>query len=220
MDKGRFDEAIAAYREALRLKKDLVVARANLAVALRFKAALEKLPRILKGTAGTADAAECLVLAWLCQMPGQKLHAASARFSQQAFAAQPALAANLQTGARYNAACAAALAGCGQGNDGAVLTPMQRLYWRRQALTWLRADLRARARQLESGWPGQAQQARQALLYWLPDAAFNGVRGAQALGRLPAEERAAWVRLWADVADLLGPTKAPLTPGMEKPTRP
>jgi hypothetical protein len=42
---------------------------------------------------------------------------------------------------RYNAACAAALAGCGQGADGADLTPARRAALRAKALGWLRADL-------------------------------------------------------------------------------
>jgi hypothetical protein len=38
---------------------------------------------------------------------------------------------------------------------------------------------------------------------WLEDPGFAGVRGPEALGRLPAAERQAWQRLWADVADTL-----------------
>jgi hypothetical protein len=39
---------------------------------------------------------------------------------------------------------------------------------------------------------------------WLADPAFDGVRGPEALARLPEAERQAWQVLWADVADTLG----------------
>jgi hypothetical protein len=42
---------------------------------------------------------------------------------------------------RYDAACAAALAGCGNGKDTAKLSGDERAAFRKQALDWLRADL-------------------------------------------------------------------------------
>jgi hypothetical protein len=39
--------------------------------------------------------------------------------------------------------------------------------------------------------------------HWLRDPDFNGVRGADALAKLPEAERAGWRKLWADVADML-----------------
>src|SRR5439155_15020384 len=56
----------------------------------------EKLPAILKGEAQPTDAAECLVLAKLCQQPFKGLYAAAARFYAEAFAAKPQLADDLQ----------------------------------------------------------------------------------------------------------------------------
>ena len=44
---------------------------------------------------------------------------------------------------RYNAACTAALAGCGQGVDADKLDAKERARLRQQALDWLRADLKA-----------------------------------------------------------------------------
>jgi hypothetical protein len=37
---------------------------------------------------------------------------------------------------------------------------------------------------------------------WQRDPAFAGVRGPDALAKLPAPEREVWRRLWADVATL------------------
>src|SRR5262249_35732090 len=101
-----------------------------------------RLSAVLQGKAEPKDTSERLGFAHLCQMY-RKRYAAADGFYVEAFAAQPALSTNLQTGHRYNAACAAAQAGCGQGEDAATLGEMARLRWRRQALTWLRADLRA-----------------------------------------------------------------------------
>src|SRR5262249_5562398 len=95
---------------------------------------------------------------------------------------------NLAVAHRYNAACAAALAGCGQGKDATTLNATGRLRWRRQALTWLRAELAARARQLRSGSPEQSAQARQALEHWRRDPDLGGVRDSQALAKLPPDE--------------------------------
>ena len=55
---------------------------------------------------------------------------------------------------------------------------------------------------------------------WLDDADFSGVRGAEALSRLPAEERGAWAKLWAGVADLLARTKELPPKNKEKPSKP
>jgi hypothetical protein len=38
---------------------------------------------------------------------------------------------------------------------------------------------------------------------WLEDPDFAGVRGPEALARLPEAERQAWQKLWADIADAL-----------------
>jgi tetratricopeptide (TPR) repeat protein len=213
--KGQLNEAIAEFREALRLQEDYALARRNLALALRLKGLTDRLPAVLAGKDQPRDAAERLDFADLCQLH-QRRYAAAARFYAEAFTEQPTHAANLQAGHRYQAACAAALAGCGQGQDAAGLGPEQRLRWRRQALTWLSADLRAwqglLAREPLRSRPVIAGQMR----HWLKDPDFNGVRGEQALGWLPAEERAAWAGLWADVAGLLDRTKGRTPTDKEK----
>jgi hypothetical protein len=145
-------------------------------------------------------------------------YAAAARFYAEAFVGQATLVGDLQAGHRYNAACSAALAGCGQGKDAASQAAMQRLAWRRQALTWLCADLRA-WQQVLTREPIRARTVvAQQMRHWVGDADMSGVRGVAALARLPAEERVAWARLWAGVADLLaraqnqaGPQKKPGT---------
>jgi Flp pilus assembly protein TadD len=200
---GRLDEAIAEFREALRLKKDDPDAHNNLALVLQWKAAAERLPSILKGEAQPAGAAECVVLAGLCQQPFKGLCVASARFYTKAFAARPDLAEKLGApGGRYDAACAAALAGCGQGQDAGRLSDKERAGLRKQARDWLNADLEAWRRLLETGPEKNHPAIAQQLAHWLEDTDFAGVRGEPALAKLPEVERAEWQKLWQGVEAL------------------
>jgi serine/threonine-protein kinase len=178
--------------------------------AERLRALDARLPAILSGQAQPADAAEQLDLAQLCQKPYRRLDAASARFHAAVFAAQPRLADNVPAGDRYNAARAAALAGCGQGDDKPLPDVKERGRWRQQALDWLRADLAWWRQRAETG---QAQDLS-TLRRWLEDPDLAGVRGEPALAQLPEAEREPWRRLWADVADTLG--KAPEKTGPEE----
>ena len=57
---------------------------------------------------------------------------------------------DLQSGHRYNAACAAALTAAGQGKDPTKPSEQECTRWRQQALDWLRADLVLWAKALDS----------------------------------------------------------------------
>jgi hypothetical protein len=48
--------------------------------------------------------------------------------------------------------------------------------------------------------------------HWLRDGDFNGVRGPEALAKLPEAERAGWQKLWADVAATLARAQQQGTP--------
>src|SRR4029077_17552482 len=126
-----------------------------------------------------------------------------ARFSRDAFAAGPKTAEMVPAGLRYNAACVAALAGCGHGKDVDQLDDRERARWRRQALDWLREDLAWWDRALAGGKAQTSVQARQMMQHWLTDADLAEVRGRGALARLSQEERQHWQRLWSDVDALL-----------------
>jgi tetratricopeptide (TPR) repeat protein len=200
--KGELDEAIAEYRAALRLKPDAILVHSKFRAALRTKGALNKLPRILKGESHPADANECLALAELCQQAYQRLYAASARFYGEAFAAKPRLADDLAAGYRYNAARAAAHAGCGQGKD-APAQEADRVGLRHLARKWLGSDLALWTQQANSSNPQIQAQVRNTLWRWLRDPDFNGMRGPAALAKLPEAERERWRQLWADAAATL-----------------
>jgi hypothetical protein len=73
---------------------------------------------------------------------------------------------------------------------------------RRQALTWLKADLAAWGKRLEGS---QAAEARRFLAGWRTTPALASIRGKEALDRLPREESRAWRELWESLDALLGP---------------
>src|SRR5262249_23300207 len=128
-----------------------------------------RLPGILQGEAQPSDAGEGVELARLCQMH-KKRYAAAAHFYAEAFTAQPKLAEKLGSpGGRYDAACAAALAGCGKGERGHRLPEQQRSRLRRQALDWLRADLEAWRRLLEKEPDKVRPVVIQHMQHWLTD---------------------------------------------------
>jgi tetratricopeptide (TPR) repeat protein/serine/threonine protein kinase len=164
----------------------------------------DKLPAILSGQTQPADTTERLALAELCQMPCKKLYAAAARFYAEAFADKPQLADDLRWQHRYNAACAAALAGCGLGKDADQLDTKECARLRRQALDWLRADLRAYRQELEKSADKAGPAVAQRLQHWLEDDDFVGVRGRDALAKLPEADRQEWRDLWEEVETLQG----------------
>jgi hypothetical protein len=104
---------------------------------------------------------------------------------------------------RYNAACCAALAAAGQGENGAKLDDMERGRLRKQALGWLKDDLALRTKQLESGPPADRAAVQQKMKHWQQDRDLASLRDKAELERLSAEDRAACAKLWADVAALL-----------------
>jgi serine/threonine protein kinase/Flp pilus assembly protein TadD len=161
-----------------------------------------KLPKVLKGEEKPISAGEQVELALFCQLH-KGLYAAAARLYSEAFAVEAALAEKLGSpGNRYDAACAAALAGCGLGKDAAVLDAQGRARLRHQALDWLRADLSAYRRLLEQAPDKASLTVRKTMQHWQQDGDFARVRGAEALAKLPEAERRDWQILWAHVDEL------------------
>jgi serine/threonine-protein kinase len=177
-----------------------------------------RLPAVLQGKDRPKEAAEALALAQICQLHKQHF-AAAARLYTDALAADPRLAGAQPSLPRYNAACAAAMAGCGQGKEAAGLGEEEGGHLRLEALAWLRADLAACRRLLERGPDNARRVAVQQLQHWLADTDFAGVRGPDALAKLPQAERAAWRQLWADVAATLARAQGERRP-QEKKTAP
>ena len=122
------------------------------------------------------------------------------RFYADAFAEQPKLAEELNSH-RYNAACAAALAGYARGRDAEKLDDKQRAQLRKQAVDWLRAELMAWRERLKKDSDKARPEVEKIMRHWQQDADFAGVRGI-AIEKLPDAERAPWRKLWDDVEAL------------------
>ncbi|MGC8639779.1 MAG: tetratricopeptide repeat protein, partial [Isosphaeraceae bacterium] len=219
--KGQYADALAAFRQAhdleSRSSSQSPVSGDLVRETERMVELEKKVPAIKSGKATATNAAESALLARM--FSETKLYGASARFWAEAFQTQPALAHDMSVRNRYNAACAAALAGCGQGKDEPPLDEAARARWRKQAVEWLKADLEFWTTLVSTG-PSQTRQlVAQTLQHWKGDPDLARVRDEAALVRLPQAERKAWQAFWADVALLLrraqgdnAPPQASLTP--------
>jgi serine/threonine-protein kinase len=185
---------------------------------------LPNLPAYLRGEYEPQDNDERFALLGSCQFQG--LYHRAARLYADAFAADPELAdrlttecryrtareeqpdydrmAPLDTDCRYLAARCAALAACGRGKDGAQLGAAERTRWRKQARTWLLADLALWAKTLETNLPADHFLAKKMLTLWQVEPDLTGLREPKALGDLPASERKDCLALWDEVDAVLG----------------
>jgi tetratricopeptide (TPR) repeat protein len=166
----------------------------------RLLALEPRLPNLVAGKL-EPEATDRLPFAYLCR--SHKHYSLAARLFADTFAASAVPAANLQAQHRYVAACCAARAGSGQGENAGRLDDEQRSRWRRQALTWLKADLTAYSNLLEGGQGGARVLVRQRLASWQQDQALRGIRDQSAIENLPAAERQVCRTLWAEVERLL-----------------
>jgi serine/threonine-protein kinase len=160
-----------------------------------------RLPAILGGTEKPANAAMQMELARLCHF--KKAYAAEARFFRDAFNAEPKLAEDVTEGTRYDAACAAALAGCGRGRDADKLDDTERSRWRRQALDWLGQDLIWWGKELNKGNAQTNASVRACMRHWQTDVDLAGLREPSALDKLSPAERQECLALWKEVAAVL-----------------
>jgi len=204
--KGQWDEASACYRKVLELSPKHPTAQAALAEAQRVLLVQQKLPLFLKGEFKPTTNEERLGLADLCL--SKKLYHASTNLHAEAFAADPKMADNVTAFRRYNAACCAAQAAAGEGDDSAKLDDAEKARLRKLALEWLRADLALYTKQLESGQYAARIAVVAALKHWQVDVDLVSIRDAAELKKLPAEENAAFSKLWADVVDVLQKAEA------------
>jgi hypothetical protein len=169
-----------------------------------------RLPAVLRGEERPGDEAERLAFADVAYK--KSLPATAARLYIEAFASDRRLEGDLRAQHRYNAACAAALAGSGRGEDDPPPDEPARRRLRWQALAWLGADLDAWAAALgRTNEQGRAT-VRWTLRRWEVDPDLAGLRDEPALARLDGEERAACRALWRRVAAVLGDAAFPADP--------
>jgi serine/threonine-protein kinase len=158
----------------------------------------------LDGKYEPRDNTERLALLGVCRFKDRTR--ALARLYADAFAADPTLADDPRLSHRYNAACAAAQAGCGRGTDAAGVKATERARWLKQAREWLRAELAAWARLLDD--PTVARGVvRKALTRWRQDPDLACVRDPGELNKLAADERKEYLALWTEVGAVLARTQ-------------
>jgi hypothetical protein len=211
MQQSRFDESAAAIKKASELLPALdprhVQVRQLRQQCQRYKTLDARLPAVLWGTEKPANAVEQIEFAGLCVLKNR--YAAAARLYDDALTTIPRSIDVTRNGLRYNASCAAALAGCGRGEDGAELDNGERARWREQARQWLRADLAVWTKALDSDTAKAGELVRRTLTKWRGEPDLAGLREPGALDRLPAEERKEWSALWAEIDALLNRTTGP-----------
>jgi serine/threonine-protein kinase len=145
--------------------------------------------------------ADRLELARHAQESFHKRYAVSVRLYTEAFDHDPKMLEDLNKQYRYNAACAAALAGSGRDARNSDLNDAQRDKMRQQALAWLRADLAAWTKLADN--TKEHTRIRRTLQHRLQDTDLASVRDPKEVVKLPSEEQEAWKKLWADTAELL-----------------
>jgi Flp pilus assembly protein TadD len=221
MRRGDLAGAEAEYRTLADLVPKSPRAQGLLASVRRKAAMLPRLDDVVAGRAAPASPAEALGFADLCYQPFRRQYATAAHLADRALADDPKLADDMAAGNRYNAACFAALAGCGQGTD-APADPGTRANLRGKALAWLRADLAAWTKQVDK--PADREKVAAMLAHWLEDSDLAGVRPGPGRIDLPADERSAWEALWGEVRATLTRAQArkPATtpPATSKPEKP
>jgi serine/threonine protein kinase/tetratricopeptide (TPR) repeat protein len=201
---GRYAESLAHFRKAVDLSDD-PVRRSHWEVAVRDAERLVRgataLERVAAGDALPPDAPTLFAMMDVAYR--RRLYARSAQCGVAAAAVDPSFATGYAFGKRYDAACAAALAGGGAGDDAATLDAAGRARWRAQTLAWLREDLAGLAPRVRPGEPESWVEVRACLEHWKHDPDFARMRDGEPLPESSAEERAAWKAFWADVDAVL-----------------
>ena len=171
------------------------------AEAERRAALAERLTVVLKGESSPKDNAERLDLARMCF--DTRRFAAAARFSAEAMEIDPKLGEAKtylifgDTDTRHHAACPAALAAVGQGEDDPRPDEAARNRLRTQARDWLRADLGLCSKTTICAYARGYNVG--GLMHLKECSDLAGFRDATALSKIPEAERKQWQSLWAEI---------------------
>ena len=146
----------------------------------------ERLSALIRGIEQPVNNTERLMLAQRAY--DKKLHSAAAKLWADALEADPKISEDRTIQMRYNAACAAALAGSGQGKDSPTPDEPTKAKLREQARQWLRAELDTWSKLIDTN-PSAIVMP---LEHWKVDSDLAGIRGDQSINALPENERAPW----------------------------
>jgi tetratricopeptide (TPR) repeat protein len=161
---------------------------------------LEKeLPDILQGKRKVADPRDRFLLARHCHV--KKLYATSIRFWEPLCKHDKSKVEGYDI--LYCAACDAALAGSGQGTDADTLDEADRARLRKQAIDWLREELRNERKALRETNLKKLYESLRNLKYWRCDPDLAGVRDEAALARHPVDEQKHCRTFWNEFDKLL-----------------
>jgi tetratricopeptide (TPR) repeat protein len=204
--KGRFDEALRSMETAHELGRHWrgwpYPTAEGVKTVRRYVVLAERLPDVLADKVKPKDARERTELAWVCRLKG--LNVAAVRQYELAFKDEPKLADDLSGRFRFHAAVAAARAATGKTEDVPRPGEAARVRLRGQALGWLRDDLKAWQRALETGGARGRAAVLGKMRFWKLTPDLAELREAKALGKLPEGERKEWQKFWADVEALRG----------------
>ncbi len=191
---GREEEALRTFAAAI-LSSDWRKSTANdreqwIYHVLRREAEAMLLPNLrafLDGSDRPRSIGEKIGLLGVCQF--EERHRAAADLYAEILASDPHLADDLNAKTRYLAACSAALAGAGRGQDAGGLDESGRLRWRKQARDWLRADLELARRLSKSRHTGLREFLKTTLETWSTDPDLAVLRDPGGCdGLLPSEQ--------------------------------
>jgi tetratricopeptide (TPR) repeat protein len=202
-DQGDYAGSLAELRKARELgskqpgwsaTSDLAIRQAETLVAMA-----DRLPAILKGSQQPRDNAERLAVFGLCF--NSKRYAQAVRHLEDALRNDPKLADDSKVRRRYNGARAAALAASGSSQNEPPLDDAARAKLRAQALGWLKAELAAWTKAVDSD-PKSGPTVITTLQQWKIDPNLAAIRETKALEKLPESDRKEWQTLWAEVDGL------------------
>ena len=159
-----------------------------------------RLPAVIRGDDKPKDAAERLALAYIAYY--MEHFGASARLFTGPFQSDPQLAEDMTAQNRYNAACAAALAAAGKGNDKPPSEPQRPGGGSRPSTGSRRISPTGPSRPSPVR-PRRTLLVKETLVHWKADADLAAIRDEQSLNSLPEDQQKACRSLWADVDMLL-----------------
>jgi len=155
-----------------------------------------RLQSVLKREGDSTPPKDLLTFAKIASI--KKRYSGAAALYRDALERQPALqdSRDILVGQsqRYYAACSAALAGLGKGEDAADLDSASRARWRHRAIKWLHEDLAALQRKYSTENQQSSKRLAQALKSWRRGA-LKFLENEETMTAIPASEIQAWTAL-------------------------